>query len=197
MSDPDAPSLTNFAGSSPITSVTFRLRPEDVRAFQSALRPRIVTAILYVVATLTVVLLITSLVLHVRRFGFDHPEVFRSGGILIFMVVVGAGTILWQKLHKGAESPVEIKVDLTPESLNVGQAGVSETKHAWTSVAEIRETPRHFLVYLEIFNPINRREKPMLAFLIPRRAFATAEAADEFLRTATEWHAAAVEAAEV
>ena len=91
MSDPDAPLSSNFAGPSPITSVTFRLRPEDVRAFRSALRPRIVTAILYVVATLTVVLLITSLVLHVRRFGFNHPEVFRSGGILIFMVVVARG----------------------------------------------------------------------------------------------------------
>lgn len=196
MSDPDAPAVPNFAGPSPITSVTFRLRPEDVCAFQSALRPRIVTAILYVVATLTVVLLTTSLVLHVRRFGFDHTEVFRSGGILTFMVVVGAGTILWQKLHTAAELPVAIQVDLTPEGLNVGQAGVSETKHAWTSIAEIRETPRHFLVYLEIFNP-HSGEKPMPAFLIPRRAFATAEAADEFLRNATEWHAAAVEAAEV
>ena len=88
-------------------------------------------------------------------------------------------------------------MDLTPESLNVGQAGVSETKHAWTSIAEIRETPRQFLVYLKIFNPLSGREKPMPAFLIPRRAFATDEAADEFLRTATEWHAAAVEAAEV
>jgi hypothetical protein len=181
--EPDPPGIPDSA---PITSVTFRLRPEDVRAFRAATQPRILTAILLVVAGLTIATCILSLVLHVRRFGPSHPEAIKMAGLLAFMVIVGVGTILWQKWHKGAESPHETKVELTPEGLIVRQTGVIEVKHAWTHIAEIRERPEHFLVYLKIFNPLSGREKPMPVFLIPRRAFATPEAADVFLHTARE-----------
>jgi hypothetical protein len=190
--EPD-PNRSSVADSSSITSVTFRLRPQDVRALRAATQPRFVLAIIVVLFVFLVVLSLTGLVLSIRRFGFRDPNLFKMASPLAVIVVVGGGTILWQRWHKWTEAPHEVRVELTPDGLNVRQAGVSEVKHAWTHIAEIRERPGHFLVYLKIFDPFWGREKPVPIIPIPRRAFATPEAADAFLRTAREWHTAAME----
>lgn len=74
----------------------------------------------------------------------------------------------------------EHTITLTPEALRERTA-VNDATAAWRGICRIDATASHLFIYLQ----------PEMAHVIPRRAFPTPAAAEEFLATAQAYHAAA------
>jgi hypothetical protein len=75
----------------------------------------------------------------------------------------------------------EHTITLTPEALRERTA-VNEGTAAWKGIYRIDANASYLFIYLQ----------PEMAHVIPRRAFPTPEAAEEFLATARAYYAAAV-----
>lgn len=74
----------------------------------------------------------------------------------------------------------EHTITLSPEAL-FERTAVNESKAQWGSIFRIDATPKHIFIFIQ----------PHAAHIIPRRAFLTTEAAEQFLSTARAYHEAA------
>ena len=77
----------------------------------------------------------------------------------------------------------EHTITLSPEAL-FERTTVNDSKTKWSGIFRIDATPKHIFIFTQ----------PNAAHVIPRRAFPTAEAAEQFFSTARAYHEAATSA---
>lgn len=101
-----------------------------------------------------------------------------TGGLL-FLVVFP-----WLGRRRASRIPGylgERTVTITPEFVHAWSAGLAEGRIGWAAVTSLDATQDHFFIYTG----------PQRAVTVPRRAFASEEAAEQFLSQARAWKAAA------
>ena len=77
-------------------------------------------------------------------------------------------------------------VEIGPEGISARREDGAEDRRPWRTIRKLESLDGNLLIYLDDLG----KSLP-LAQLVPRRAFATPEAAEAFRRAATEWHEAA------
>jgi hypothetical protein len=196
---------TPFAdGSAPVTSVKYRITPDDLREARRGLKAAAVLNrerkfLLFLPAFLALIMILGVILnfLAPQRPG-ERPRPGRTE-VIIVCSIAGAVLILvavrWNaRKGKGAESPHEITATIEPDGLRIREGDFHESKTSWTQCQEIRETPTFILFLIRVFDPLRGRERASMAYPIPKRAFALPEAAASFLETARRWHAEAIAA---
>lgn len=110
----------------------------------------------------------------------------------IYLIV---GFLWWRMrsppLHEkeeGAGAPVTIRID--SEGYEVHRGGINESSQTWGLVSGVGSNA-DFLIFPRALS--SDGTKVIEAHLIPRSAFASPEAAEEFLHAAGRWHGEAVE----
>jgi hypothetical protein len=172
-----------------VTSVTFSLDAVDLKHFEAATSYRVVGALILTLFAATVLSGLALFVLALPRVIATGQWPLLYPSITPMLILIGVPTLMfvrarWRKAGEGSDSPRSMTVELTSEGLVVTEHGVGVYKRAWASVAEVRDTPHLILLVLNEHNPLLGRNVKVTAHLVPRRAFATPEAADSFLREA-------------
>jgi hypothetical protein len=176
--------------SPPVTSAVFRLGPKDASAATGAMTSRLYLVILLTVAFSAVASAILFAGLAYHRFGFSQRTLEASKPLgMIAAATVAA--FIWLRFRRSSESPHEVTVELSPEGLLVSVGNLSQSKLSWASIGEIRSTQDHILFINMVLHPNSGRWVKAGVTPVPRRAFATPEAGESFLRTARMWQAAA------
>lgn len=168
-------------------AVTFAMNSEDRRAesaFYQSQRPEFQTnklGLLFGVVGAAALIFYQS-----RRDGSP----LWIGLVALGMVCLAVGFIWWRRRSRslliereGEGTPVTIRIN--PEGYAVQRGGVAESSQSWRLVSGVGSND-DFLVFPRALSPDGT--KVIEATLIPRRAFASPEAAEEFLRAARRWH---------
>lgn len=103
--------------------------------------------------------------------------------------------LLWRALARGrlaSDAGAITSVTISPEGYVIREPGGKEVARSWVSVPGV-EADDTFLKLVSQITDARRRTAQV--HLIPRRAFSSPEAAEEFLRSARRWHAEARDAA--
>jgi YcxB-like protein len=124
--------------------------------------------------------------------GVAVPVVIR--GSIIHGVLVGLGVAIAVALFRHVAFRWQVRAhlrrnpaDAQPTTLEITPRGISSASDEaegtifWKAIRRIDAARAHIYIYFE----------PHAAFVIPRRAFASAEEADVFLQTIRSWQAAA------
>lgn len=196
-------------GSAPVTSVTFRITSEDLRdARRGMIGPtpgwegkKPLFYLLLMIVTFVVVYMKTGSTVPVQPRELepdrgDRPSIWFVFAPLLIIPGTLVGIILIQRFGrwgKSKESPNESTVTIEPGGMRVRDGNSSDTQSSWTMYEQIRETPTMILVLFQNFD-MNHGKVIPTAIPIPKRAFATPEAAASFLETARRWHAEAIAA---
>lgn len=105
------------------------------------------------------------------------------GGVLLLLFVFAPWRIRTQAVHnplwRGPHTTW-----ISPEHIGTRTEGVGESQAEWTRILRVKEIPSHILV----------QSKAGATTLIPKVAFPSVQAAEEFLRAAREWHDAHLQA---
>jgi hypothetical protein len=202
--DPGRGAASRPDGMAPVTSVSYRLTPEDVRDAQQglgAVKPRPWLIFVPAIVAFVVVFYFSDQPSRPRPAPDVDPGSSQwtallamavpTVGLLVLLVVVIVG---WFKRRKGMESPHEITTTIDPEGLRMLEADFYNAKTSWPRFSEIRETPTMILFLNNAFDPTRGKDVMLSVVPIPKRAFTTPEAAASFLEAARRWHAAAIAA---
>jgi hypothetical protein len=110
----------------------------------------------------------------------------------LLFLLASVGLSWWNRRYRRPE-PEEAEagamtVTIAPVGYAIARAGETQATRTWRGARGFGSTAE-FLVIPRVV--LGEREVIAEAYLIPRRAFATPAAADEFLAAARRWHAAA------
>jgi hypothetical protein len=112
------------------------------------------------------------------------------GLVALGMVCLAVGFIWWRRRSRsllddraGEGTPVTVRIN--PEGYEVRRGGAVESSQSWRLVSGVGSND-DFLVFPRALSP--EGTKVIEATLIPRRAFASPDAAEEYLRAARRWH---------
>ena len=181
-------------GEMTVTSVTYRLAANDIRAARRAmlagnLLPTQMGRAIFCLGIMAIAALVAS------SCQKSDPPPDRLTGTNLFLLAVGVSIpiIFWLfRRGKGAESPHEVTAKIEPEGLRLREGDLYDSRSAWARFAEIREAPTQILFVIRSFDPTRGKEVTTSGYPIPKRAFDSPEAAASFLETARRWHAEAV-----
>ncbi len=169
--------------------VTYNVEVADMKAFQRHHRrisPQVRRLRIFLV------LLFCALSFHST---LSYETESTGGRVLYFFVMLGLMAanaaaltfvanwfIEYRAYHNTDRNGVlgEHTVALAPEALHERTA-VNDSKASWSGIFRIDATRTHLFIFTQ----------PNAAHVIPRRAFPTAEAAEQFLSTARAYHSAA------
>jgi hypothetical protein len=191
-------------GVGPVTSVKYRLMPDDIREALRGLKGAVLLTrelkfLLFFPGFIAVIMILGVILnfLASQRPG-ERPRPGQTEVIVVCGMagaLLGLVVILWKvRKGKGAESPDEITATIAPDGLRIYEGDNYESKTSWSRINEIRETPNLILLLIRAFDPLRGKERVSMTYAIPRRAFTTPEAAASFLETARRWHAEAIAA---
>ena len=182
------------AGAGPSLTITYELTGPELRrahAFYLAQQPGQKQAVwrlagLCGLVLLTGAALVTSISLDDQASALLVTTTLLAAALFLALV----GVVLWSRRYRPASrpgGPVTIAID--PEGYTVRRDGVAEEARTWRGLPGGVGADGEFLVLPRC---VLREPKAIMdAYLIPRRAFATPEAAERFLAAARGWHAAA------
>lgn len=192
-SPPGPAEIGEIQESGAATTARYRLTTEDMRRFQAAAEPRIVKAfkvalvVLFGLTSLALITLLARIVLRTPRSRLG-PTLFPLAQPLLVIVAVLAVMFVASRRRRSPGTSAEIEVELRPEGLLLRQEGLTETKHTWANVKEIRDNEHQILFIMRDLLPTNGLGIQTTAFIVPLRAFPTSEVAASFLGTARRWH---------
>jgi hypothetical protein len=172
-----------------MNEVTYNLEVADMKAFQRyhrTISPQVRRVRIFVLVILCASSLDSALRHQAGSVGFRIVYFFVMLGLML--VIVAAITLVanWIVQFRAYDNTDrhgvlgEHTIALTAEALHERTA-VNESKASWSGIFRIDATPTHLFIYTQ----------PNAALVIPRRAFPTAEAAEQFLSTARTYHDAA------
>ena len=190
-------------GSVPVTTVTYRLTPEDALEAQRGIRKTEVKIGKWFLVPLVVVsFAVVFYFSGQKQRPAPAPQpasqpiqwgaIFQLFSLLFFVVFV-----LYQRFGnrgKGKESPHEITMTIDPAGVRMLEGDFHDARTTWGRCSEIRETPSMILIFTQAFDPSRGKDVTAGAVPIPKRAFDSPEAAASFLEAARRWHAGAIAA---
>lgn len=179
--------------------VTFERDDQD-RLYASRSRRRVLRRDYARAAVWGLISLIWTVFLGIRLFGKTAPPrgLFQEEwvpGLVLFVIMLSA--TLWMlgaflRLLFRRRVPAtkgQVTVAISPEGYMIREADGSRTvSQTWTAVPGVGSDRDYLIIAYQVFDP---RRGLTLNHPIPRRAFATPEAAEAFLNAARSWHAAA------
>jgi len=191
------------AGTMPVTSVRYHVTLDDLREARRGLKVAVllnreVKFVLFLISFIAVIVMLG--VLANTLLPRSSPEMAQSPKprrpVAAFVVAgasLGIVALFWNvRKRKGGQSPHEIAATIEPDGLRIREGDFHKSWCSWTRVSEIRETPTILLIVIQVFDPLRGRERASMAYPVPKRAFATPEAAASFLEAARRWHAEAI-----
>lgn len=156
--------------------VRYAFNAADLRAYQKHLSVRARTVLSWV---------LSSLLVACTGAAFQGLAVGVASGAAIAMLFPA---VLWLHRKWLIRTPGllgERRLTISPGAVTSWSAGLSESSCSWSAITDVRTTPEH--IFLHVGNH--------QAIVVPRRAFADAEAAEAFLRHVRAWRTAVVGAA--
>lgn len=188
----EAGPLDPLPGMPPGLTVTYRNTDEDIRVFVNYYLSQQGAGGSRLILWSFLLFLMVGLGLLGIALGRGRPEsaigVFTTleGGALMCLILSWWIRRRLRKQTRGRRTLPISTVVLGPAGMVARDENGRETRLAWSAVSKVDATARHLLLF-DVFVP----HRVMSAHLIPRRAFTTRAAAEEFLAMARHWHAAA------
>jgi hypothetical protein len=177
---------------SPVTEVTFRYSPEDLRrvAIRGGRSWLLLTILVFAAASAIGPFLFDQ----IRREGLS-PRVLNLSSVaaLVLVVFLGLCYVLTSRLRgRGApEAPFETTLSLSAEGLRVREAGIADLLRTWTSIAGISHDRVLIRFDFLVFDASTGGFLPRPGAIAPVRAFASEEDAASFVAAARRFQAAA------
>jgi YcxB-like protein len=171
-----------------MNEVTYNVEIADMKAFQrhhSRVSPQVRRLRIFLLLIFCALSLDSAIRHQTGSVGFRIVYFFALLGL---MLVIGAALTFvanwiaqFRAYHNTDRNGVlgEHTITLTPEALHE-RTSVNDSKASWSGIFRIDATSTHLFIFTQ----------PNAAHVIPRRAFPTTEAAEQFLSTARTYHAA-------